>query len=248
MRDTITENNQLIKAKTQEVYEAGKKAERKAWWDAFQQYGNRRSYNRAFYEWPIEAFDPPYDIVMEGASNDAFAKMKSIEDKPFSITEKLQQNGVALDTSKATDVGGMFLYYQGYSIPYLDFSSATSCSSLFFYASKVVTIEGIKVNKNLNLNGVFQGCSALEHIRFEGEIGNNISFADSPNLSGASMLDAAAHLVDFSTTDPIEYPGPFAHTIIFSEAACNKAFEEDEEFYTRLYYYTETRKWNLTTV
>lgn len=254
MRDTITENNQLIKTKTQEVYDAGYAKGKSegggdgyydVFWDSCQDYGNRTVYQRAFagVGWNDTTFKPKYDIVPLSPDQMFYGSQVT------NLKAILEEQGVILSFVNAINLNTCFGSSKITHLPEIDASNGKikSLDSLCSNCEHLVSVELFKVTPTLTYNTTFSRNFKLEHIRFEGEIGNNISFADSPKLSGASMLDAAAHLADFSDTETGEY-GNYAHTIIFSSAAWNKAVEEDEEFSIRLLYYTDVRKWNITTV
>ena len=69
-----------------------------AFWDAFQENGNRRTYNWAFYgtKWVDACFNPKYDIIIEGAATNAFAQTGITDTK------------VAVDISNCTNTAGLF--------------------------------------------------------------------------------------------------------------------------------------------
>lgn len=50
-----------------EGFEAGKKAENDAFWETYQEGGNRTNYTYAFYGWKDEMFNPTYDITFSRA-------------------------------------------------------------------------------------------------------------------------------------------------------------------------------------
>ena len=76
----------------------------------------------------------------------------------------------------------------------------TTARDTFSGCVKLKTIRKFVVNNKLQYSGVFTGCSALENITVEGEIGNSISFANSPLLSDASLVSIIYHLATVSTT------------------------------------------------
>lgn len=69
-----------------------------AFWDAFQENGNRRTYNWAFYgtKWVDACFNPKYDIIIEGAATNAFAQTGITDTK------------VTIDISNSTTTVGLF--------------------------------------------------------------------------------------------------------------------------------------------
>lgn len=77
-------------------YEEGKQAERNAFWDVFQDYGNRRNYDNAFgYGFTDENFHPKYPIV---ATNAAYLAQNS----------QITDLKVDVDCSGATSMGNVF--------------------------------------------------------------------------------------------------------------------------------------------
>ena len=83
---------------------------------------------------------------------------------------------------------------------------------------KLKTIEVVRCNENTTLLSTFLNCTALENVRFEGVIGQTVSFQSSNKLSKESIIDAIEHL---STTAS-------GKTISFTQIAVNKAFETSE--------------------
>ena len=64
----------------EDVFEAGKKTGYDAFWDAFQDYGNRTDYQVAFSRgFPMEAYNPKYDL--QGNVNSVFGMGKIIDAK-----------------------------------------------------------------------------------------------------------------------------------------------------------------------
>lgn len=98
---TLSSNNTTIAENEQRVYEAGieegKKAEWDAFWDSYQDYGNRRNYNTLFYNsgWTAITFKPKYDMICTYASS-MFAASHIVE-----INKKV-------DVTNSTSVATMF--------------------------------------------------------------------------------------------------------------------------------------------
>ena len=241
-RATITENNQLIKAKTQEVFEAGIEAGKKAEYDAF--WGNMYpdlnnvggTYTFAGRSWNDYTFNPPQVITLKGSCNSCFYN-SAVTD----ISKKVSFKNV-------TSISSAFQFASTKVIGNIDVTTLTTPRLTSTFAnSKVVTIGVLKVVENTTYPTTFDGCTALENIRFDGEIGNNISFADSPLLSQDSIESIITHLADFSSTDTGDY-GSYAHTLTLSDAAWSRFATEDPDTATSASSLCDYRKWNLVTL
>lgn len=83
---SIAEKLTTIAENEPRVYEAGKNAEWNAFWDAYQNYGQRVQYPNAFYLWDDICFKPKYLIRFGSAvsSNDTFS-YSSITEIPVDI-------------------------------------------------------------------------------------------------------------------------------------------------------------------
>ena len=93
---SIAEKLQTIAENEQRVYEAGKsrgieegkEAEWNAFWDSYQDYGNRRAYNTMFYNagWTEITFKPKYDFICTYAGS-MFAASRIVEiNKTIDVT------------------------------------------------------------------------------------------------------------------------------------------------------------------
>lgn len=71
--------------------------------------------------------------------------------------------------------------------------------SSLFQSSSLVTIRTLTVQKRHTYGSAFSGCSKLENITFEGEIGNDINFGSCTKLSEASIYSIRDHLSDTAT-------------------------------------------------
>lgn len=129
---SIAENLEIIAENVPKVYEAGKKAEYNEFWDAFQDYGNRKDYNSAFgFGFPAEAYNPKYDL--QGNLGNAFsqAKMLDVKVKIINVTSIMQ----------------MFRWNSNtINVPELNISETTNVSSDPFYQATAL--------KNIKLTGV----------------------------------------------------------------------------------------------
>ena len=106
--------------------------------------------------------------------------------------------------SQATDV----FYYGKITDTKVDISATTSLVRCFSQCTSLVTIRKLSVIESVTFSAdCFAKCTALENVTFEGVIGNNISFAESP-LSVASMNNIISCLKDYSSASG-------THTVTF---------------------------------
>ena len=139
-------------------------------WDIFQDYGNRRTYQECFRRgWSDDNYNPKYPIVTDSSGNinayDIFIYNSNITDTKVDI-----------DISQSKTTRTMFL----------------SCTNL-------VTIRKIITSENVtSYDRNFSNCTKLENITFEGVIGCNISFVHSSKLSDASVQSIIDHLADLT--------------------------------------------------
>ncbi len=201
-RSQITANNELIKAKSQEVYDAGvedgKKAEYDAFWDVFQgKAGGRTNYTNAFsYSgWQNANFKPKHKIKPQYASQMFYST--SIADVAAPLKD------LPLDFSKCRSYGSLCQSSMIEHFPPLNVaeSTATNQTLVFHNCQRLHTIDLLTVAEHNTFQNWFSSCPLLENIAFEGTIANDISFADSPKLTLDSLLSIIRSLADFTGTE-----------------------------------------------
>ena len=180
---SISEKLITIAENEPKIYDKGKQDEYDAFWDTFQDYGERKFYSQGFagYGWTKDNLKPKYPIVTDRVTN--------------------RTNGMFAFAEKLTEIMIPLYFYD------------TTSSETFYYCTKLVKIGddtggGLWVTKGRTFNSNFGGCSKLEEIRFldynekgeyvPSEIGNSINFKNCP-LSTASIVNIIEHLVNSST-------------------------------------------------
>ena len=175
-----------------EVYEKGKKDEYDKFWDSFQNYGNRTSYQSGFAGkgWNDKTFKPKYDIAPIGNLGSAFQETE-LKD----LAGALNECGVVLDTSQATTLTNLFYYsYFLITIPTIDSRGSTESnafSKTFSICKKLKTIEKLilKEDGSQIFSSTFSNCLELENIVIEGTIGQNgFNVQWSTKLSSESIV------------------------------------------------------------
>jgi hypothetical protein len=204
--------------------EEGKVREREAFWNALLQDGNRASFEMLFqgYTWDFSTFYPTRDLIIRGSASKMFFQWIDASRIPFykgSLINRLNECGVVLDTSRATNLTSLFNYTYITEIPTIDFTNApnsTHCFANGYYY--LIKIEKIIVTPETTYTSWFVNALGLVEIRIEGTIGQNgFDIHWSKTLSKASIqsiLDA------LSRSPTVESP-----TITFSKTAVDKAYE-----------------------
>lgn len=156
---TIAEQITRAKADYDEVYQAGKKAEYDAFWDNFQQNGNRTTYRYAFYSqgnnvWKDNLYNPKYPITCTVNYGG----------------DSIYQSSLITDTKVDIII------------------TSTNNSYTFLECANLTTIRKIIVSENTTFNRWFDGCRALETLVIEGTIAQNgLNLKWSTKLSKASI-------------------------------------------------------------
>ena len=184
VREKTGETSQLsldnvINTEVDKIYDAGKKSEYDAFWDRFQ--ANRDNMNQSsavfngFY-WGFSNFYPKYDIKPVGYAGYQlfYAWENKHGDSIGSLKQRLEECGVVLDTSQATNLSGAFAYSYITELPVIDCTSLTGNNTTVFghNYSRMNTIEKLIVNENITYTNWFLNTN-LENLTIEGVIGQN---------------------------------------------------------------------------
>lgn len=176
-------------------FDAGKKAEYDAFWDAFQNYGNRNRYDHAFFQWGGEAVHPKYKVVPTNALalSQTFgeSKLKKVEAAYFDFRNKpigtynQQSNYYTFNAcnrlEEIEDIGmcDTFNYY----------STFANCRELH-------TISVMRVAEDTTFINPFKGSPNLKNITIDGVIGQNgFDVSECTELSADSIRSIITHLV-----------------------------------------------------
>lgn len=170
------------------VYDAGKKAEYDAFWNAYQQNGNRTDYQRCFCgsAWTAETLKPKYDINPTFGGGTAIFQGCGFVGN---MKKHLETLGIKLDFSRLVTLSQAF--YQAYYItelPDIDISNCINGCAYLFYQCAALTSVKIIISENVAINtNSFTGCSELKELRFDGTIGQSLDLHWSTKLSADSM-------------------------------------------------------------
>lgn len=214
---SIAEKLTTIAENEQRVYEAGKQAEYDAFWNNFQDNGNREDYNSGFASigWTDESLNPKHIVKPKDATMLFYKAQISFD--PFSHPK--------FDFSKCDIFTQLISYTNITKLGTIDVTKTKSNAArfLFHYAQKLVTVEKLIVGatpENANyFQNCFAGATALENITFEGEIYYDIDMSPCTKLTAESLTSAVLSLAT--------NPGEMRHNATFSKVAVNKAFETE---------------------
>lgn len=194
MAELITEAGQTAK-------QMGKQEEYDRFWDAFQNNGARRCYDRAFcITWSHDMFRPKYDLVVDSA-NGMFSHF-SYDYGTVSLKQLLSDAGISLILQNPYNIGSMFDGSKISEIGELDFSTAirNGNTGVFQNCSALVTIDKlVPPVGQTTFSNWFHNCTALENVIFEGVINaNNFDIHWSTKLTHDSLMSIINCLADRS--------------------------------------------------
>ena len=221
---SIAEKLTTIAENEQRVFEAGKKSEYDAFWDNYQQNGNRTNYTTAFGScWNVDLFKPKYSIRPTSAyfmfynNTGAMINIGEVAEDYFDAL------GIELDYSKAGHCQYAIAALHAKRFKKLDFSSAISTTNLFYLHNNVInnnnSVEEIDefVSSEITTyeNSTFQHATHLREIRFTGVIAKGVvNFQWNTKLSKASIESIVNALS----------PNTSGLTCTLSQTAVNNAF------------------------
>lgn len=187
-----------------EVFEAGKAAGGGSgdnyydtFWDRLQINGTLTEYEYLFrgYQWGAKNFYPKYDIRPVGSAYRMFytwspyaSKYTDIE--PLDLAQRLQDCGVVLDTSGATQLANCFRYSTLITrVPAIDVTGVTTSPDHLFSDSGIETIDKIIISATTPCGPWFYNAKSLKNVTFEGVIGSSgFNFTQSTLLTHDSIM------------------------------------------------------------
>lgn len=217
--ELLTQIENALLTKANGGYETGvadgKQQANDAFWNTYQENGNRVNYDFAFggLGWTDDTFKPKYDMKPTAATRmfgyTGIADLKGI----------LEEADVVLDLSQVTS---MTYFIEGAvskitRLPELNLTSMANLNYFIYHAYALKSIDKIILKSDGSqtfANTSFGYLIGLEEIRFEGVIGKTINFQWSP-LSRASIENILSCLSRTAS----------GQTLSLKKTAVNKAFE-----------------------
>ena len=195
------------------VYEAGKQAAYDAFWDSYQDYGNRTNYTHGFagIGWTKENMQPKYPVRVVGWCERMFFK-NQVKDLVF--RDKF-------DFSQMTDCNYLFAEAGTETMDHLDLSGCQNLMNPFYYLPFLHTIGTLKLRDDgsQTFTNDWMYTEILENITIQGIIGNDVSFRLCKRLSAQSLGSIVAALSDTAA----------GKTVTFSLQAVEGAFGSQED-------------------
>lgn len=186
----IAEKVLQLKDDFDDVYEAGRKKEYDAFWDAYQDKGNLTSYENAFSgkHWTDDNFKPKYNIIMAGdyGANGSFRQSQMTDIKGI-----LEKQNVVLDTSQATKFTNTFQASKVTKAPSLNLAVCTLFSQVFYGCNNLTEVELCNLKANCTITGVFTSCNNLVSLKMINcTIGQNgFNVLNSTKLTHDSLIN-----------------------------------------------------------
>lgn len=195
----VSSNNVTIAEKQQKLYDTayskGYSDMDLKFWKSFTYYDTRTVYNNAFAYTNFSGYTLPIMIKPTGI----YGAFKMF----YSYYGKYIPNGIDLsdlDLSKGTvdtGVGQMCAWAYILIFPDLGLQAPVDYYQTFAYASRIHTIEVIRVKKATKFTNTFTDCRALENVTFVGEIGQNLNMSACTKLTHDSLMNIIGCLYDY---------------------------------------------------
>ena len=208
----------------QKVFNSGKKAKYDEFWDVYQDNGNLTQYSMAFgtTRWNDSNFKPKYDIRPVG---DSYGSQMFFDCRMTDLVAILEGQKVVLDTSLLTGAFNAFYCARTMTkIPELNLMGITAMQQSFGYCSELQRIEKIILNNEgtttFNAN-VFVQCKNLEHVIFDGVIGQS-----GLDLKACTKLDKDSLMSVINTLK--KYTDGSTHSITFGTTNLNKLTDAEK--------------------
>ena len=205
---SIADRITRAKSDLNEVYNAGieqgKQDEKDAFWNSYQNYGNRKNYDYAFYVkdssginiiWNENNFNPIYDIQPSSALH-MFDGMGN-----FDLVKKLEELNVILDFSNCNGLSYCFANSQLTHIGYVPFKTY-ALNNVFSDCTHLHTIDEIAFRNGTStvMSSAFKNFTSLANLKATGTISISIDFQYSPLLTLESLQSIINALKDYSET------------------------------------------------
>lgn len=218
---TTAEKLTTIAENMPKVYEAGKNAAYDAFWDAYQQNGERVNYHTGFAGkgWNEHAFKPKYDIK----PTTAYMMFYQIPTNAnIDLVKTAEEQGIVFDFSNCTNFT-YFAYSPGVvRLGTIDTRSAKSFQQFLASNSTLHTIEKLILKEDGsqtigNATWFLPSNSTFKNITIEGKLGASVRCVCA-NMTKASLTSFLTALYEESTEK----------TLTLSKTAVNMEFETAE--------------------
>lgn len=183
---SIAEKLTAIAENEQKVFDAGKDSYWSAIWDCIQNGGNVTFEMTGLFcgsFWNDDTFRPKYDIVPPASSQYLFKGCHITDLKGL-----LEQCGKTFNSSNAVNFYEMFAGSTITRIPTVDARKASSLGSTFNRCAALKSVDKLIVSASTTYQSLFNDCSELEDIVFDGTIGQNFMMYNCDKLTHDSLM------------------------------------------------------------
>ena len=205
-----TGTTELIKpcefaGKIKDVHDAGKQSAYDAFWDTFQQNGNRTDYCASFgCGWTAEMFRPKYPLRPTTVYM-MFWNNKGEYIRVDDFDAFCAEHNIVLDFSQCTYATSALATLHAKRFGTLDFSKCTVMNTLFYshnWGGGVETIdELISSETTVFHTSTFESATNLTNLTISGVIANNgLNVSNCTKLTHESLLSIINALKDFAGT------------------------------------------------
>lgn len=201
-------------------YEAGKQAERNAFWDAVLTDASMATSQELFAGrgWNDTTFYPTKDIIPRGNASRLF-----FLNQVTNLKQRLINCGVVLNLASCTNISNLFTYAATAELPEISTVGANTISQTLANCPNLITIDKLVLRNDgsQTFSFPFYETKNIENITIEGVIGQNgFDLSSCTKLSKASIT-SVMNALDTNTYDD-------SRSVTISKAAIDKAFEETE--------------------
>ena len=211
---SIADKLSIIAENEQKVYEAGKKSQYDEFWDSFQDYGNRTDYRYAFRLWNDAILKPKHKVttnilyeIFYQATN-----LTTVNSEWFEVLETNNNCYSAFNRCSDLEIIDVDIFFT-------TGAPASAFQTTFTYCSKLRKIKKIKTVATAGYTNCFIGCSALEEVIFDGEIGQGNLDLSPCKLLNKPSIESVVNCLSTTTS---------TLTVKLSIDAVKKAFETSE--------------------
>lgn len=199
-------------ASQEDVFQAGQKTEYDRFWDLYQDYGNRTSYQFGFASgWKADLIWPKYDMHIDSAY-----MMFMYSPEGIDLAQRAEECGIVIDFSRCTNFQYAFTYCGLRRLGVIDTRSCAAFNHFAIGSGYLTTIDEIILKEDgsqkIEVPDAFFP-PALQHIVITGKIGSTVSCI-SGNLTKASIISVVNALLETAS----------GKTLTLSRYAVNLAF------------------------
>ena len=188
LSSSIQEKLTTIAENEQKVYDSGYSKGELDLWNTLTNNNTRRFYSDCFRHWKKEYFRPPFPIKVGSGVNYTSYMFARSNIKKF---EKGYFDFSAFTPNIAASNNACIYYMFASCASLVEFEDIGLPAGGYGYTwtdcTALKTVEVMRSTVECTFVNTFKNCSKLVNIKFAGEIGNNFSLIDCPNVSYESL-------------------------------------------------------------